>query len=113
MTNHNSSTEVYARYTPEKKLSGWLEGGVFEPLDSVKGDVARICFYVSVCYYMRYSNIQLANIVSDKSFKTILEWNKLDPVDALEAQRNNVAYELQGNRNIFIDYPELADVIWG
>lgn len=113
VTNHNSSTEVYARYTPEKKLSGWLEGGVFEPLDSVKGDVARICFYVSVCYYMRYSNIQLANIVSDKTFKTILEWNKLDPVDALEAQRNNVAYELQGNRNIFIDYPELADVIWG
>lgn len=110
---HNSSTEVHARYTPNQSLAGWLKDGVFEPLDSVKGDVARICFYVSVCYYMRYSNIELSKIVSDKTLKTILEWNKLDPVDALEAQRNNVAYELQGNRNIFIDYPELADVIWG
>ena len=113
VSTHNSSTEVHARYTPNQSLAGWLQNGVFEPLDSVKGDVARICFYVSVCYYMRYNNIELKNIVSDKTLKTILEWNKLDPVDALEAQRNNVAYELQGNRNIFIDYPELADYIWG
>ena len=43
----------------------------------------------------------------------LLKWNKLDPVDDLEKQRNNVGEEIQGNRNPFIDYPEFADKIWG
>ena len=43
----------------------------------------------------------------------LLEWNKLDPVDALEKQRNRVCEDIQKNRNPFIDYPELADRIWG
>ena len=113
VANHNDSTAVYARYSENQSLAGWSYGDVFEPIDSVKGDVARICFYVSVCYYMKCGNIELKNVVSDKTLATILAWNKLDPVDEYEAQRNNVGYEIQGNRNIFIDYPDLADVIWG
>ena len=42
----------------------------------------------------------------------LLEWNELDPVDALEIQRNRETEKIQGNRNPFIDYPELADSIW-
>ncbi len=110
---HTNSTAVYARYTAEKSLAGWSQNDVYEPLDCVKGDVARICFYVSVCYYMKCGGIELSKIVDDKTFATILAWNKLDPVDEYEAQRNNYGYDLQGNRNIFIDYPELADIIWG
>jgi hypothetical protein len=34
-------------------------------------------------------------------------------VSEKEINRNNVVYEWQGNRNPFIDYPELAEKIWG
>jgi hypothetical protein len=40
-------------------------------------------------------------------------WNQADPSDDFEMNRNNVIYEWQINRNPFIDYPELADYIWG
>jgi endonuclease I len=43
----------------------------------------------------------------------LLEWNALDPVDDLEKQRNKEGEKKQGNRNPFIDYPELANKIWG
>lgn len=113
VVQHTSKTEVYARYTAEKSLAGWSQNDVYEPLDCVKGDVARICFYVAVTYYMKCGGIELSKIVDDKTFATILEWNRMDPVDEYEALRNNVGYDIQGNRNIFIDYPELADIIWG
>ena len=45
--------------------------------------------------------------------KMILEWNELDPVDEWEMQRNDVTEGYQGNRNPFIDHPELAREIWG
>ena len=59
--------------------------------------------------------------LSDKySFKTVAEskellltWHELDPVDSFEANRNEVAYSIQGNRNPFIDHPECASLIWG
>ena len=45
--------------------------------------------------------------------KTLLEWNKIDPADDFEMNRNNVIYNWQKNRNPFIDHPELVDYIWG
>ena len=44
---------------------------------------------------------------------TLLAWNELDPVDAFERRRNDVIYGWQNNRNPFVDYPELANRIWG
>ena len=43
---------------------------------------------------------------------TLLEWNEQDPVDAFERRRNQVIFNWQQNRNPFIDYPELANLIW-
>ena len=43
---------------------------------------------------------------------TLIEWNYLDPVDAFELERNNEIFELQGNRNPFIDNPEWVDLIY-
>lgn len=88
----------------------YLGGGYFEPQDCAKGDVARILLYLIT----RYSYLETTGItVVAQSMKMILEWNELDPVDEWEMQRNDVTEGYQGNRNPFIDHPELAREIWG
>ena len=46
-------------------------------------------------------------------YKLMLQWAKQDPVDEIEKDRNEVIYGIQGNRNPFVDYPQLADYVWG
>jgi endonuclease I len=75
------------------------------PGDEWKGDVARMVMYLNVRYgeeFVKVGNLDL-----------FLKWNKEDPVSAFEMQRNNVIYAAQGNRNIFIDNPYIATLIWG
>jgi endonuclease I len=43
---------------------------------------------------------------------TLLAWSLADPVDDFERNRNEVIYSYQHNRNPFIDYPPLAELIW-
>lgn len=81
-----------------------------------KGDAARAIFYMSV----RYS---LLNVVNGNptdgiagqigDLNTLLSWNHLDASDDFEMNRNNYIYTWQKNRNPFIDYPSLADYIFG
>ena len=118
--DHNTSTALMK----DGKVVGWYTGSTFEPLDEVKGDAARICFYMAVMFANEY-NCSLSNFVSDSTFKTILEWNDLDPVSAEEIRRCDVVSkyitindstkrnQMQGNRNIFVDFPQFASVIWG
>lgn len=81
----------------------------FEPLDEFKGDVARIIFYLLV----RYSESDNYNITKvAKSMTMLLEWHNSDPVDEFEILRNERSYQVQKNRNPFIDYPEFANMIW-
>ena len=85
-------------------------GGYFEPQDCAKGDTARILFYL----FTRYSQADSYSFtVVAQSLEMLLEWNRLDPVDEWEMERNNETAKIQGNRNPFIDHPELADIIWG
>ncbi|MCR5564622.1 MAG: endonuclease [Gammaproteobacteria bacterium] len=99
-------------YTKNGTLAGYLQNDIFEPIDSVKGDVARIVMYVSVVYYMMYDKtVELGDVISSESLA--LKWNAMDPVDDSELYRNNAAFGIQGNRNIFIDFPEIANQIWG
>ena len=101
-------------------------GTVFEPRDEYKGDFAR--------GYMG----SLLKWAGDKSFTTgegskiftttfssgsfgltqygvalLMKWHRQDPVSQKEIDRNNGIQETQGNRNPFIDYPYLAEYIWG
>ncbi|CBW25588.1 putative endonuclease I [Halobacteriovorax marinus SJ] len=76
--------------------------GHFEPPTEHKGNVARALFYFSVRYRMP---------ISAEQEQTIKEWHIQDPVDAEERERNDGIYAVQGNRNPFIDYPELVDHI--
>lgn len=110
-------------------IGGYSSGGTFEPLDQVKGDVARIVMYVYT-HYNTYSNVggttngsggkfgtlNFSNIMvgsEDEAIEALLEWNELDPVDETERTRNDAVYEIQGNRNPFVDNESYADAIWG
>ena len=104
----SNGTEVR---TTAGNLAGWNKYGTFEPVDVSKGDAARIIMYVGVAYYKEYDNISLTGVFSNA--KTALDWNKLDPVDEMEMLRNNYAQDVQKTRNIFLDFPSIADYIWG
>lgn len=71
----------------------------FEPPTNHKGNVARAMFYFSTQYKLPIDQTQE---------QTLREWHKLDPVDADERERNNKIEQIQGNRNPYIDYPELV-----
>ena len=85
-------------------------------MGSWKGDVARSVFYMAV----RYNALSIVNgDIADTTvgqlgdLASLLTWNTLDPSDDFEMNRNNYIYTWQVNRNPFIDYPELANYIWG
>ena len=104
-----------------------------EPDDHMKGDVARIVLYVYTHYLNRgyypegqkvsgnytyvfkdmLGALSLQNIMgytSDEKCKEVLKaWNKLDPPSNVEKQRNDTVQKIQGNRNPFVDYPNLVD----
>jgi len=96
---------------------------VFEPDDEYKGDFARIYFYMVTCYKSNLSTWpgcdQLDYATNNyKAFSTwstqlLMEWHRADPVSQKELDRNEAVYRLQGNRNPFVDHPELAEYIWG
>ncbi len=107
-----NGTAVAGTSLVDGMIGGYYKGddktGVFEPLDNAKGDVARICLYMYVRYGKdsQYKCESILNIFTDVN--TLLEWCELDPVDTWEMGRNEVVAAYQGNRNVFIDYPELA-----
>lgn len=74
----------------------------FEPPQIHKGNVARAMFYFAVRYNTPISNLEL---------DTLKRWNQEDPVDSLELTRNDQIENIQGNRNPFVDFPELIDFL--
>lgn len=95
-------------------------GTVFEPNDEVKGDIARVYFYMVTCYEDRCTSWGNDVFTSNKypglttwTLNMMLRWATLDPVDSVEWARNNAVQQVQGNRNPFVDYPGLEDYVWG
>lgn len=100
-------------------------GRVFEPSDEYKGDFARIYFYVATTYpdapWGCKESVARTVAFTHEDYPTIkswlidllLEWNAADPVSEWEQLRNERVFSQQHNRNPFIDYPELAEHIWG
>ena len=84
-------------------LAGHYSSGVFEPLDNAKGDCARVILYdYVVATSMSSPTVTITDI------QTLLDWCALDPVDTYEMQRNDIVQTIEGCRNPFVDYPELA-----
>lgn len=97
------------------------EINVYQPADEYRGDFARIIMYVTSLYPLdRWSDLAPA-VFADNRYPTLneygknllLTWHREDPVSELEQQRNDAVEKVQGNRNPFVDYPELAEYIWG
>lgn len=86
--------------------AGYYTSSYYEPLDNVKGDIARILLYV----YVRWGETNLTKVV--QSTDVLLSWCASDPVDTWEMGRNDVVQSIEGNRNVFIDYPEYAWLIF-
>ena len=110
--NAQNGSEVKGSTLVSGALGGHSAGGYFEPLDEVKGDVARICLYVWARYSGEYSKCSSITGVFE-SVDILLEWCENDPVDTWEMGRNEVIAKIQGNRNVFIDYPEYAWLVFG
>ncbi|GGU62010.1 endonuclease [Lentzea flava] len=108
--------------SPVPEASGsFVDGDSFEPRDAVKGDVARMIFYMAVRYEGTdgFANLELNNSVSNGTapymgkLSVLKQWNEQDPPDAFEQRRNQVIYDsYQQNRNPFIDHPEWVSAIW-
>ena len=141
-TTANSSRSNYPLGVPTKDLkdqsvTGSLKVGratyegetfwVFEPKDEYKGDFARAYFYMATCYgdelTWRLDNKDVGSKYAmrndsylefrDWEIEVLLTWHRQDPVSEKETKRMDAVSDFQHNRNPYIDYPELAEYIWG
>ena len=95
--------------------------------DHFKGDVARILVYVWV-HYGNHGNfdfiseknkemlggLDLCNVLGygpdqERVYEKLCDWNRIDPPSSIEKLRNDTVQKMQGNRNPFVDHPELMD----
>ncbi len=86
-------------------------GSYFDPGESTRGDCARIVLYV----YVRWGNT--GNMWGTggvmESMNVLLQWMEEDPVDTWEMGRNDAVESITGTRNVFVDYPEYAWLLFG
>lgn len=120
------STVTYAngviKVGKTKQKSGYLLSA-WEPADEYKGDFARVYMYMVTAYedyaplWTADSENQLDNntypVFEKWAIDLLLQWSRQDPVSSKEINRNNVIYGIQGNRNPYIDFPLMAEYVWG
>jgi len=105
-------------------------GRVYEPIDEFKGDIARSLLYYAVRYEGKLGSFNFTTNANDptkdqnpldgteeKAYENwyvamLLSWHQLDPVSQREIDRNNSVFNLQKNRNPFVDHPEWVGLIW-
>ena len=97
---------------------------VFCPADEYKGDFARAYFYIATCYGDSLTWVETGEpgiAMTNDSWQEfrpwlrdlLVSWHRMDPVSEKEKARAIEVNKIQGNRNPFIDYPELVEYIWG
>ncbi|MFN9109561.1 MAG: endonuclease, partial [Bacteroidota bacterium] len=120
LAGHADAHHIRAEDGPENSSRGNRDYGEYTGFagnqGSWRGDVARAVFYMAV----RYNALSVVNgnppnttVGQLGDLALLLQWNQTDPRDDFEMNRNNYIYTWQVNRNPFIDYPNLADYIWG
>lgn len=127
----STSLNGYSKWGAPNKSLNVPEGlkTVFEPNDEIKGDIARIYFYMITCYEdtlhtWPWRSSETAIFVFDEEgtpyeplqpwvMDMFMRWSENDPVDSIELARNEAVWHVQGNRNPYVDYPGLENYIWG
>lgn len=119
----DNSMEIYFDNAGKEETSCYTSSTTWswEPPDEVKGDIARMLFYMAVRYEGPGYDLELVDSIVDKGNKapilgnlpTLLQWHHNDPVDNRERTRNHIIYKnYQHNRNPFIDHPHWVESIW-
>ncbi len=131
-----AGTTNYYTFTNSSKISNSAipnyiyTGRVYEPIDEFKGDVARSLLYFAVRYEGKLGTFNFNNSTNPASdtnpldgteerafapayIAMLIQWHNQDPVSQREIDRNNAVYNLQKNRNPFIDNPSWVNAIWG
>lgn len=114
VTNTNGATKVGSG---ANGLSLW------EPADEWKGDFARGYMYIVTAYedYANKWQSEGSNSLYNNTYPTLkewayklyIQWAKADKPNALEIKRNNDVAKIQGNRNPYVDFPNLMEYVWG
>ena len=92
-------------------------GTVFEPIDGYKGDFARNYFYMAA-RYLGEDGSWPGSAMADGAVLTawaeemLICWHISDPVSTKEIDRNEAVYDIQNNRNPFIDHPEYVLMVY-
>ena len=120
VVTHDTSGNGYTKVGTGKGPNGETIQ-MWEPADEWKGDFARVYFYMATCYsHLNWQGAQAQRQMDSDwqtlqkwTYELLLQWSRQDPVSAEEEARNEAVYRIQGNRNPFIDHPELCEYIWG
>lgn len=117
-SNFSGSANNYSKWGNARAGLGY-SGTVFEPNDEIKGDIARIYFYMITRYEgtcESWGNSVFTSTypgLTKWTLDMMMRWSKEDPVDDVETARNNAVFDVQGNRNPYVDYPGLEEYTWG
>ncbi|MDE7397691.1 MAG: endonuclease [Muribaculum sp.] len=93
----------------------------WEPVDEYKGDFSRGYMYMITCWQGTSWTSRSEKFLDNSTYpalkswaaKLYSQWCRKDRVSQVEIDRNNAVYSLQGNRNPFIDFPNLFEYLWG
>ena len=114
----NGARLGYNAYVAEDKTS--YCDIAYEPIDEYKGDIARGFFYIATRYMFEDDNFSEDYDMTYRSqlrpwaMEMLKKWNERDSVSQKEIDRNNIIYsQFQFNRNPYIDYPELVELVFG
>ena len=100
----------------------YTDSDSFEPRNAVKGDLARMMFYMAVRYdggdNTGVGNLELQNTTTTSGnymgkLCTLVQWHRQDAVSADEIRRHARIVEKQKNRNPFVDNPDWVEQVFG
>lgn len=127
--NNTKSNYPMGKVVSGDKGNGWTKVGkgtdgkwYWEPADPWKGDFARGYMYMATAYQdYNWVGEQALQILQQGAYPTLqkwaytlyIQWAKADKPDALEIKRNNDVAKIQGNRNPYVDFPNLMEYVWG
>lgn len=90
-----SKKEYHCKKNNKKRL--------FEPNNESKGKIARSLGY----FYWHYNSLHSQELLERK---TLVKWNKEFPPTPMEKMKNEMVFQKQGNKNIFVDYSFLVSI---